>query len=98
MFQFLTNQMYMCIHMCMLTKRANILFEEKTWQELTRRAKKQKASVGELVRSAVEEKYPGERELEARKKALDHIRQIRPKPVKGKIDYKALINAGRIVY
>lgn len=86
----------MCIHM--LTKRANILFEEKTWKELSRLAKNQKTSVGELVRNAVEEKYPRQLELEARRKAIEHIRRIRPKPVKGKIDYKALINEGRVVY
>lgn len=82
----------------MLTKRANILFEEKTWKELASRAKKRNTSVGELVRSAIEEKYPSDQELQARKKALDHIREIRPKPFKGKIDYKALINEGRVVY
>lgn len=84
--------------MCMLTKRTNILFEEKTWKQLTDLAKKQNTSVGHLVRTAVEKEFSAEQELQARKKALDHIRQIRPKPVRGKIDYKALINEGRVVY
>lgn len=82
----------------MLTKRANILFEEKIWKELARKAKEQKTSVGELVRSAVKKEFLSEEDLEERKKVLDHIRKIRPKPVKGKIDYKALINKGRVVY
>lgn len=88
----------MCILIHMLTKRANILFEEKTWKELTALAKKQNTSVGELIRTAVEKEFSLEQELQTRKKALDHIREIRPKPFKGKIDYKALINKGRVVY
>ena len=86
----------MCIHM--LTKRTNILFEEKTWKELTKLASKKKTSVGELVRDAVEEKYTRENMLDKRRLAAEAILLHRPKPVKGKINYKALINAGRKVY
>lgn len=67
--------------MCMLTKRTNILFDEKLWEILTRLAQEKKTSVGDLVRKAVEA-----------------ILRHRPTPVKGKIDYKALINAGRKYY
>ncbi|MDO8452728.1 MAG: hypothetical protein Q7S79_03165 [bacterium] len=81
----------------MLTKRANILFEEKTWKELTVRAKKQNTSVGELVRSAVDKKLSVD-ELEKRRLAAQSLLSHRPKPFKGKIDYKTLINEGRRVY
>lgn len=81
----------------MLTKRTNILFEEKTWKELSMIAKRENTSVGELVRTAVEEKY-SEDVLEKRRLAAEAILKHRPKPVKGRIDYKALINAGRRVY
>ncbi|MDO8452424.1 MAG: hypothetical protein Q7S79_01585, partial [bacterium] len=78
----------------MLTKRANILFEEKTWKELTARARKQNTSVGDLVRTAVERDSSVD-ELERRRLAAESLLRHRPKPFKGKIDYKALINEGR---
>ena len=67
--------------MCMLTKRAQILFDEKVWDRLSKDAKSKNISVGEIVRQAIES-------------TLKH----RPKPFKGKIDYKALINEGRKAY
>lgn len=67
--------MLMC--MCMLTKRTNILFEEEMWKQLTRRAKSQNTSVGELVRTAIVEKYPSEKELEQRREAIDRIMKMK---------------------
>lgn len=81
--------------MCMLTKRTNILFSEELWKKLLKSAEVKKISVGEFVRRAVKEKYTQETDLEQRKQLLERIERIRPKPVKGKIDYKALINYGR---
>lgn len=78
----------------MLTKRTNILFDENLWKTLTREAKKRKTSVGKLVRQAVEKMYARDKELEERRKAIEHIKAIR-KISKGKIDYKELINYGR---
>lgn len=85
----------MLICMCMLTKRTNILFDQKTWLELQFLSKTLGKSIGELVREAVAEKY-NKRQRDAQiKEAIDHIRKIRPAPSKTPIDYKALINHGR---
>lgn len=81
--------------MCMLTKRTHILFDTQLWQTLTSLAQAKKTSVAKLVREAVAEKYVKESELAARRKAIESILKHRPLPVKGKIDYKALINYGR---
>jgi len=78
----------------MLTKRANILFDENLWNSLTVESKKRKTSVGKLVREAVAKMYARDEELEERRKVLESIKKIR-KISKGKIDYKELINYGR---
>ena len=77
----------------MLTKRTNILFEDKTWKELTSLAKKRNSSVGELVRRAINDTYFSETIDKKRAKAIDSIFKTR-KIQKG-IDYKELINYGR---
>lgn len=78
----------------MLNKRTNILFDEKLWRKLSVRAKKEKTSVGSLVRRAVEKTYVEDEEVyKQRREALDDILKIRKK-VKG-INYKELINYGR---
>ena len=77
----------------MLTKRTNILFDERLWRLLTDRAKREKASVGKLVRRAVEKVYMQDEEMDQRKKAYEEILRIR-KRVKG-INYKEYINYGR---
>ena len=79
----------------MLTKRTNILFDEVLWKQLVKLSETKKTSVGQLIREAVQEKYQAAVDLEKRRQAIENILKIRPKPVKGKIDYKALINAGR---
>lgn len=79
----------------MLTKRTNILFDEKLWSEISKLAKKEGTSVGSIIRAAAREKVESEEMLARRRKAIDNILLHRPKPFKGKIDYKALINAGR---
>jgi len=79
----------------MLTKRAQILFSEEVWNKIVKLAASKNTSAGELVRKAVEEKYSQEADLEQRRQALELVLKHRPKPFKGKINYKALINAGR---
>lgn len=79
----------------MLTKRTNILFDEKLWIEVSALAKKEKTSVGSIVRSAIKEKLNNEEDLAQRRQVIDNILLHRPKPFKGKIDYKTLINAGK---
>lgn len=82
----------------MLTKRTQILFDENLWRRLSRAAKEKDVSVGEIVRNAVEEKFLEQEKLEKRQKAVDSTLKHRPKPFKGRIDYKALINEGRKAY
>ena len=84
--------MLLCI--CMLTKRTNILFSEDLWKKLSRLAQIRKTSVGELVRSAVEQSYLQGDHLEKRKQAIDGTLSKRI-ITKGKINYQELINYGR---
>jgi hypothetical protein len=79
----------------MLTKRAHILFDQNTWKQLETSAKKEKASIGKVIRAVIHRHYALEEEQKRTAKAIDEILRIRPKPFKGKIDYKALINEGR---
>ena len=82
----------MCI--CMLTKRTNILFDNDLWNLLTSVARREKSSVGEVVRRAVSKVYK-DTDLDERKKdAFETIRKFRVKQ-KGIVDYKSLINEGR---
>lgn len=78
----------------MLTKRTNILFDDDLWKLLTSVAKREKTSVGDVVRSAVKKVYSEEDIIEKRKKAFETIRKVRVRQ-KGIVDYKALINEGR---
>jgi predicted CopG family antitoxin len=82
----------------MLTKRTHILFDEEVWNKLVKMAQQEKSSVGELIRTAVEEKFAQQEILRKRRQAFEAILKHRPKPYPGKIDYKELINAGRKVY
>ncbi len=79
----------------MLNARLNILFEDKMLQNLTNLARTKNTSMGELVRSAVTKTFFNDvEEIEVSKRAVEETFKIRPK-IKGKIDYKALINEGR---
>lgn len=80
--------------MYMLTKRTNILFDEKLWNLLVSHAYRQKTSVGELVRTAALKAYGNDSTQNHRKRICDTIRSIRKKQ-KQKVNYKALINYGR---
>ena len=87
--------MLICMHM--LTKRTNILFDQHLWNQLTKLSKKQNASVGELIRTAVEEYYELKDDTQQKiQRACNAIEATR-KRVKGKLDYKDLINYGRKV-
>ncbi len=86
----------MLICMCMLTKRTNILFSQRMWQELAALAKKQETSTANLIRNAVAIKYFSAGANERVSRAYESILKNR-KHTAGKIDYKALINDGRRV-
>jgi hypothetical protein len=78
----------------MLTKRTNILFDNDLWDLLTSVARREKSSVGEVVRKAVSKVYSEGNIVERKKKAFESIKKFRVKQ-KGVVDYKALINEGR---
>jgi hypothetical protein len=78
----------------MLTRRTNILFDNDLWDLLTSVARREKSSVGEVVRKAVSRVYTEGNLIERKKKAFETIRNFRIKQ-KGVVDYKALINDGR---
>ncbi len=75
--------------------RTNIFFEDQTLRVLKTISRKNKVSVGKLVRTAVREKYVEKDPYEARKKAIEETLRIRPPVSKTPIDYKELINYGR---
>ena len=52
-------------------------------------------SIGEIIRESVEKRYREEEIFKKRDAAIKRTLKIRPKPFKGRIDYKELINAGR---
>ncbi|MDO8638010.1 MAG: hypothetical protein Q7R43_00415 [Candidatus Daviesbacteria bacterium] len=79
----------------MLTKRAQILFDVELWNKLVKLAESRKISVAEYVREITKKDLAETKILEQRRKAFESILKHRPKPFKGKIDYKALINYGR---
>lgn len=72
--------------MCMLIKRAHILFDQQLWNKLAQTAEEKQTSVGQLVRVAVEEKYQEENFLSERARAIDKIlalkKQYKTKAVK----------------
>ena len=78
----------------MLTKRTNILFEEDQWRTLVALAIKEGTSVGDLVRSAINEKYFSASKKQKRQDAYQEILKIR-KVAKGRINYKELIDYGK---
>ena len=78
----------------MLNKRTHILFDTLLWNRLSKLAKSEDTSIGQIVREAVEKRLQENQILLQRKKAIDEIKRIRPH-LKGRVDYKALINYGR---
>ena len=78
----------------MLIKRTNILFEEETWKMLTRLAIEKQVSASELIRKAIKGTYFSEGEKMNNEKIFNQIVSLRKK-LKGKIDYRKLIEDGR---
>ena len=78
----------------MLAKRTNILFEQETWDTLTALAQAKGSSVAELIRKAIKTVYLQEGEKMTKTKIFDSIINLR-KRVKGKMNYKELIEDGR---
>jgi len=82
----------------MLNKRTTILLDEETQNLLLSIANREKTSVGDLVRKAIEETYKKRRD-ETIKRRTEVVRQIQAlrkkmKPL-GKITFRELIEYGR---
>lgn len=84
----------MLVSMYMLTKNAHILFDPQEWKQLVQIAAAENSSINQLVRRAVQTTYVKTAHDEKIAAAVDKIIKIRPH-LKGKVDYKALINYGR---
>jgi hypothetical protein len=83
----------------MLVRRTHILFDNELWDHLVSLSKREKKSVGDLVRSAVKRTYVDEGILlrDKRLKAAASIQKIR-KGIKVKItskDIRSFIEDGR---
>lgn len=78
----------------MLTKRAQILFDQNMWNQLIKLAKKQQTSVSEIIRKTVEKQIEDEEVFEKRYQAIESTMKNRLKSRK-KINYRELINYGR---
>lgn len=77
----------------MLTKRTNILFDDKLWLNLLAISKAEKKSVACLVRQAITDKYFSNGKGAEIKEAYEEIISLRD--VYPKINYRKLINNGR---
>jgi len=78
----------------MLTKRTNILFDNDLWNLLNSVARREKSSMGEVVRKAVSKVYRGDNFIEQKRQAFETIKKFRVRQ-RGSVDYKTLINEGR---
>lgn len=77
----------------MLSKRANIMFQQHVWNYLAALAKKRKTTIGILVRDAVSKTYHFS--MEQQEKFAAHRAILRLRTLGNKLDYKALIEEGR---
>jgi macrodomain Ter protein organizer (MatP/YcbG family) len=78
----------------MLTKRVNIMFDQKTWDRLQKVARKEKRGASDLIREAVEVCFLSN-SAKKKQKAVQQIKSNRPTVSTSTIDYKGLINEGR---
>ncbi len=89
----LTISIHICILICMLNKRVNILFNEEEWQKLCDLAHWQEQNASQLIRIAIKKTYFSDNDQNAIKMAVASIKNKRT--LSKKINYKALINYGR---
>lgn len=74
-----------------LSKRANIMIDERRWAALARLAKKRNTSVAELIRDAVDTLYNVSNPKEEEQNTYEEIRKHRSVQ-KGSFDYHGLIH------
>lgn len=68
--------MLMC--MCMLNRRVHTLFDKDLWNRLTKMAKSQNISFGELIRRAVGEYLDKQGELQSKERPAPFNRFFKP--------------------
>ena len=68
----------MCICMCMLNRRFQILFDKDLWNKLTKMAKSQNISFGELIRKSVSEYLDKQNELRSKERPTPFNRFFKP--------------------
>lgn len=66
----------MCI--CMLNRRVHTLFDKDLWNKLTKMAKSQNISFGELIRRAVGEYLNRQSELQSKERPAPFNRFFKP--------------------
>jgi len=91
----LTGNFLMCIHIHMLTKRTNILFDDFTWNTLKQVAVIENTSVGQLVRNAVKNTYFKQQQTNSRQQLMSSIETLAKNVNTTRINYRKLINDGR---
>lgn len=91
----LTGGVYMCIHIHMLTKRTNILFDDFTWNTLKQVAVVENTSIGQLVRNAVKNTYLKQQQVDSRQQLMNSIKTLAKNVNTTRINYRKLINDGR---
>ncbi|OGV97123.1 hypothetical protein A2W24_00245 [Microgenomates group bacterium RBG_16_45_19] len=81
----------------MLTHRTNVLFEHDDYIQLVNLSKNRGVTMGNLIRTAVREKYGFKDSKDYRKQLVKRIQEGRKylKNPEIPIDYKEWINAGR---
>ena len=86
------------MYVTMLSERTNLLLDEERKRLLEEIAKREKTSIGELIRRAIDRMYrkSGEEEIKRRTKVVNKIKALRKKmkPLKG-ITIRELIDYGR---
>lgn len=63
----------------MLTKRAQILFDQTTWKQATTLAKEQQSSIGHVVRTAIQKVYADKQKAQEVQKIVEKILTFRKK-------------------
>lgn len=64
--------------MCMLNRRVHTLFDKDLWNKLTKMAKSQNISFGELIRRAVGEYLKRQDELQSKERPAPFNRFFKP--------------------
>ncbi len=81
-----------------LSKRTHIMLDPSTFKWLKHQSSSRQVTIGSLVRTILEKEMQAEQDAirQDRFAAFEEIARLRKKyPVKGPLDYKALVEEGR---